>query len=52
MEYIITVLKHVVNDLKNNYISDNNVYSEFEKNTMKHYLIEIRDKRYRINTSL
>lgn len=47
MEYIITVLKHVVNDLKNNYISDNNVYSEFEKKYNE--ALSYRNKRQEIS---
>ena len=47
MEYIITVLRHVVDDLKNNYISDNNVYSEFEKKYNE--ALSYRNKRQEIS---
>ena len=47
MQYIITALKHVVNDLKNNYISDDNVYSEFEKKYNE--ALSYRNKRQEIS---
>ena len=47
MEYIITALKHVVNDLKNNYISDDNVYSEFEKKYNE--ALSYRNKRQEVS---
>lgn len=47
MQYIITALKHVVNDLKNNYISDDNVYSEFEKKYNE--ALSYRNKRQEVS---
>ena len=47
MQYIITALKYVVDDLKNNYISDNNVYSEFEKKYNE--ALSYRNKRQEIS---
>lgn len=47
MKYIITALKHVVNDLKNNYISDDNVYSEFEKKYNE--ALSYRNKRQEVS---
>ena len=47
MEYIITALKHVVDDLKTNYISDDNIYSEFEKKYNE--ALSYRKKRQKIS---
>ncbi|WP_192867064.1 AAA domain-containing protein [Finegoldia magna] len=50
MDYIITALKHVIEDLKTNYISDDNVYNEFEKKYKE--ALSYRDKRQKLSDKI
>lgn len=50
MKYIITALKHVIEDLKTNYISDDNVYNEFEKKYKE--ALSYRDKRQKLSDKI
>ncbi|WP_294684086.1 DEAD/DEAH box helicase [uncultured Finegoldia sp.] len=50
MYYIITVLKHVIEDLKTNYISDDNVYNEFERKYKE--ALSYRDKRQKLSDKI
>ncbi|WP_192867001.1 AAA domain-containing protein [Finegoldia magna] len=50
MDYIITALKHVIEDLKTNYISDDDVYNEFEKKYKE--ALSYRDKRQKLSDKI
>lgn len=50
MKYIITALKHVIEDLKNNYISDDDVYNEFEEKYKE--ALSYRDKRQQLSDKI
>ena len=50
MYYIITALKHVIEDLKTNYISDDNVYNEFERKYKE--ALSYRDKRQKLSDKI
>ncbi len=50
MYYIITALKHVIEDLKANYISDDDVYNEFEKKYKE--ALSYRDKRQKLSDKI
>ena len=50
MYYIITALKHVIEDLKTNYISNDNVYNEFERKYKE--ALSYRDKRQKLSDKI
>ncbi|MDU5808750.1 MAG: AAA domain-containing protein [Finegoldia magna] len=50
MKYIITALKHVIEDLKTNYTSDDVVYSEFEEKYKE--ALSYRDKRQKLSDKI
>lgn len=50
MKYIITALKHVIEDLKINYISDDDVYNEFEEKYKE--ALSYRDKRQKLSDKI
>ncbi len=50
MKYIITALKHVIEDLKINYTSDDVVYSEFEEKYKE--ALSYRDKRQKLSDKI
>lgn len=50
MKYIITALKHVIEDLKTNYISDDDVYNEFEEKYKE--ALSYRDNRQQLSDKI
>lgn len=50
MKYIITALKHVIEDLKTNYISDDDVYNEFEEKYKE--ALSYRDNRQKLSDKI